>query len=290
MRIEQVFSNVGRVPGVASPVLLFDSTLTPGDFAKDVGIANAQHLSRMLRGFDGRRTCRGWQGAYLHDPCAKASRSRPTSDDESEPPPKRPRESRQRVCAPPLGQEDYYVTCGSGFMTRTHVASGLLREGSAAHLRFEAALQTYPIAVPLLVVFPNARVEGPSNDCLVPMCSAGDFAKDVGIANAQHLARMLRGCDGRRRCHGWSGGLRCLSPSSAHAMAEALSPVSVSPQELQCLPEQRGCSAAVESVMERSETESWSNEELEFLVDQLDFDSLLAGEDWINQTSLIIPL
>ena len=39
-----------------------------GQFAQDVGIRQAQHLSEMVRGMGGRRSCHGWRGGVTQEP------------------------------------------------------------------------------------------------------------------------------------------------------------------------------------------------------------------------------
>eukprot|EP00657_Telonema_sp_P-1_P010139 TRINITY_DN4437_c0_g1_i1.p1 TRINITY_DN4437_c0_g1~~TRINITY_DN4437_c0_g1_i1.p1 ORF type:complete len:154 (+),score=47.73 TRINITY_DN4437_c0_g1_i1:35-496(+) len=46
---------IRSIPQSSEAVLLFDSRITPGDFAKAVGIANAQHIGSMLKGQGGRK-------------------------------------------------------------------------------------------------------------------------------------------------------------------------------------------------------------------------------------------
>eukprot|EP00658_Telonema_sp_P-2_P018326 TRINITY_DN17185_c0_g1_i1.p1 TRINITY_DN17185_c0_g1~~TRINITY_DN17185_c0_g1_i1.p1 ORF type:complete len:393 (+),score=51.19 TRINITY_DN17185_c0_g1_i1:51-1229(+) len=199
--LARIFPNASILNG--ETVLLFDATVSCGDFAKDVGIANAQHLSSMVRKSSVRKTCRGWSGGCLNPA--------PVQTQEEHRPRKRRRVSASSAALPADG---WWVSCGSDHVTDKMVRSGLFTPGSPSYDRFMRLREAHLLTgVPIKLLFPSGVVLGPR---VMPMCATGTFAKDVGIANAQHLSRMLRGLDGRKSCHGWSGGVtHGESPRSA---------------------------------------------------------------------------
>eukprot|EP00656_Telonema_subtile_P022471 TRINITY_DN2361_c0_g1_i1.p1 TRINITY_DN2361_c0_g1~~TRINITY_DN2361_c0_g1_i1.p1 ORF type:complete len:296 (+),score=49.54 TRINITY_DN2361_c0_g1_i1:615-1502(+) len=174
----------------------------------------------MLNGREkNRKSCRGWQGARI----APAPPPRLSNDEDSD---ERPAKKARRpsTASAPLPPDGYYLTCASDLLT-PQMRGRFLTKDSPADIRFNYLLPSHPAGVPVSLLFPTGKLAG---DRLYPMCSTGDFAKDVGIANAQHLGSMIRGLEGRKSCSGWKGGVCASSPltSPEHSVGSGMQSIS----------------------------------------------------------------
>ena len=193
------------------------------EFAREVGIRQPQHLSEMVRGVGGRRSCCGWRGALL---TSRGMAPAPRGN-------KRPRTPHQTV-------EEYFVVperadriWNDALLSPALVQAGLLPVGCPARERFNTLVVQCPTlgGVPLSQLFPDATVVqcGPSSCTLslLPNCGAGQFARDVGIRHPQHLGEMIRGSGGRRSCCGWTGGVKMPGMPIVQALEQPMQAASL---------------------------------------------------------------
>jgi len=177
VRLDWIFtgSTLEACPQYQSLVLM--PVCSMADFANDVGMKHTQHLSEMVRGKGGRRSCCGWQGGLIE----------PTQE---------PALKRMRVAQDPAGPVQFFVApvCAEarwdGMITLEMVFAGLLAEGSPAHARFEVLSAQFPNGVPLHQLFRGARLKCASHDhpvVMFPGCDLASFAHDVGFPHPTAL-------------------------------------------------------------------------------------------------------
>eukprot|EP00656_Telonema_subtile_P025937 TRINITY_DN2795_c0_g1_i4.p1 TRINITY_DN2795_c0_g1~~TRINITY_DN2795_c0_g1_i4.p1 ORF type:complete len:166 (+),score=38.85 TRINITY_DN2795_c0_g1_i4:709-1206(+) len=116
------------------------------------------------------------------------------------------------------------------------LANQLLGDLSAAAVRFATLGVDLDTEVPLESLFPGSRL-GCASECsvLLPSCSPGEFAHDVGIRSSLHLSEVVRGAGRRRSCHGWRGALHSVESSVSEGSSDRSCTTEALDVEMECL-------------------------------------------------------